>query len=418
MINVEIGGSEKEVVKGFLQIPELYIEYQEFILPSFFSEPYATILKKGGEYYQKYRKFPNQITLSFLNQGYKDILEVLSPLFSEPLIEKECLKTIIETFLEKKRRTQALIEAASLLDSPEIGKKKILDAYSSVSSPQGSVEILFNPKRNLKVATEERVATLLPTIDSFLDGGVAKKTLNILMAPTNTGKSTFLVNMGVAAIIQGLLVFHISLEMTTNAVLERYEMRLKGQTRQDLEKDFLRKQNLLKIQERFLGDVVVWEYPPNSINVETWAKVIEKMVLKTGPPHLIIVDYGDLFRHQRGQRDKQEIGVTFTDLRKLAYTYNAPVWSATQTNRSAIGKSKINLVDVAEDFEKVRVADNVFTLSPTETVEGTSDTILFYAAKIREGVKNWQVLLDTTFDKACFLETEQKGSIVEGTGFE
>ena len=105
-------------------------------------------------------------------------------------------------------------------------------------------------------------------------------------------------------------------------------------------------------------------------------------------------------------------------MRSLAYKYNCPVWSATQTNRGALKKAIVTLADVAEDFEKVRIADNVFTLSATETVEGESPKMLFHAAKVREGIKNWSVLLKTSFNFACFLEYEQSFGIRDKVSFD
>jgi hypothetical protein len=80
---------------------------------------------------------------------------------------------------------------------------------------------LYNPALKIK--------TMIPTLDDCSNGGLGRKEVGIVLAPTGVGKSTLLVNFGLGAIIQRAPVLHFSVtELETVDLLVRYSARATG----------------------------------------------------------------------------------------------------------------------------------------------------------------------------------------------
>ena len=65
-------------------------------------------------------------------------------------------------------------------------------------------------------------------LDDILKGGLAQGELGIMMMPTGTGKSIFLINVAGNAILQGKNVIFITLEMSELEIRNRFSMYLSG----------------------------------------------------------------------------------------------------------------------------------------------------------------------------------------------
>jgi len=83
-------------------------------------------------------------------------------------------------------------------------------------------------------------------------------------------------------------------------------------------------------------------------------------------PDLLIIDYADLM-HIDSAHLRVDTGKIYKDLRGLAVQYGIAIVTASQANRAGEGDG-IRLLtrkNLAEDFSKVAIADNVITYNQT-----------------------------------------------------
>ena len=394
------------IIKGFLLSPQLFCQFLPYVRKEFFLPQFQPLVSALIAFHESYRKPPCKESLRvLLNSDFEEIEKTFFSI-QEPL-DKPFIGDLTKGFLRKAILRKGILDSAELLEEGEYEEiEKILQKALLPIAEKQVISSLFAYKRLVyrNIERGEPTATLLYEVDRRLGGGVFPSTLNIVMAPTNMGKSMFLINMGAAAIMQGKTVFHFSLEMSAGQVLNRYDGRVTGYTYEELEaqadKVLLR---LKYLREQFRGEVYVWHFPPSTASVATIQAEMEKQIVeKKEEVGLIIVDYGDLLKHQPEKELRHRIAGSFTALRKLACDFEVPVWTATQANRGAMHKKVIRVDDAAEDFEKMRIADNVFTLSMMGSDEDS--TLLLHAAKIRDGKKGWSIVLETEFSKMMIKE--------------
>lgn len=208
----------------------------------------------------------------------------------------------------------------------------------------------------------ERIPTGLPILDKLIDGGLGGGELGVVVSPPSRGKTTFLINFGAAALLEGKTVAHVSLEMSAAKIQRRYTCKLAGKTLPELRKSpYLNAKLVRAALSDSKGKLRVRAYPPRSVTVRD-------LVSFTEGADLVVMDYGGLLRSSRSYGERRfEIATCFEELRGLGVREGIPVWTAHQTNRNAIDKKgEINMGDLAECFEVAAVSDFMFSINMDE----------------------------------------------------
>ena len=65
-------------------------------------------------------------------------------------------------------------------------------------------------------------------IDMITKGGLGKRELGVVVAPTGAGKSMALAHLGAMAVIKGKTVVHYTLELADTVVGQRYDSCITG----------------------------------------------------------------------------------------------------------------------------------------------------------------------------------------------
>ena len=212
---------------------------------------------------------------------------------------------------------------------------------------------------------EERLPCDLEYLNKITEGGIPKKTLNIIMAGTGVGKSLALCHLSSSYINQGKNVLYISMELSEERVSERIDANVLNVSLTDLKslpRDLYEKK-IQNLKSKTNGKLVVKEYPTASASTVHFRSLLNELNLKKGfVPDVIMIDYLNICASARikpgnGVNSYTYIKAIAEELRGLAVEYNVPIWSATQSTRSGYASSDPDLTDTSESFGLPATAD-------------------------------------------------------------
>lgn len=231
-------------------------------------------------------------------------------------------------------------------------------------------------QRHLRQASlgRRQFLTGIDELDEVLTGGLSKGELGLLLGEAKKGKSFGLTHMGAVALMaRAGQVAHFVLEGTTEQATMRYQARLTGIETNRLAKDEITKEEQSKlnwIEKSYLDSLEIvplnqhWEYTVLDIQ----NKIVD-MERRGRKPDLVIIDYADLLKSHRKSDNKldEQIDV-YRYLKQLAMMKDVAIWSGTQAKRSSHAPEKEYILrskDIADCYERVRIADFVATLNQT-----------------------------------------------------
>ena len=358
----------------------------------FESDTNKWIVDLTRKYFSKYKNTPTtdffkteiqKITDKALQQN---VLSQLKAVYAQQSGgDSEWVKNEFVTFCKNQNFKNVILTSVDLLQTGQFDKieKLVRDA---VKVGQAN-DLGLDYKEDIEVRFEEvnrrTVKTNWDVIDDLTDGGLGPGELGVIVAPSGVGKTWVLCHIGAEAVRQGKNVLHYTLELTQNYVGQRYDTIFTGIPSSDLKEN---KDQIREKVDKLKGGLMIKYYPPKGITANTIAAHIDMVRSTKFQPDLIIIDYADLLVsvNSKNNSDYQEQGGIYIDLRAMGGEYQIPIWTASQTNRSAIESDVIHADKIADSYAKVMNADLIISVSRKDT-DKLNDTARFHVMKNRFG---------------------------------
>jgi replicative DNA helicase len=367
----------------------------------------AYLANIANRYFAKYRKSPgDKVTLTALLR-HDIINKVIRPehmplvaarikeLWEIDVSDRDFVIDQVATFARHQAVSKAILESVEHLDINAFDKisadlKKALDVGEH--SDSGA----YDYGAMIGVRTEERIdraaGKLPPTgittgfadIDKVLyHHGWGKRELSVIMGGAKAGKTTALLDFGISACghIQRYNVLYVTLEVSAKIISERLDARISSQIIGELGSHI---HDVKEKVERFMtraGKFTIHEFPSGSMRVSDLRRLLERYKAKGTVYDMVVLDYADLMAPERITDNSQENSKSvYVGLRGLAMQENIALLTATQTNREGSKKTVATATDVAEDFNKVRIADILISINKTDEERNLNQARLFFAA--------------------------------------
>ena len=211
------------------------------------------------------------------------------------------------------------------------------------------------------------------------------------------GKSWTLIALGGYAVKMGYNVLHYTLELGEDYVGRRYDSFFTNiPVNKITEKKY--RSNVEEVIAELQGQLIIKEYSPGKASITTIESHIKKCIDQDFKPDLVLIDYVDLLRSKKNNRErKDEIDDIYISTKALARELQLPVWSVSQVNRAGAKDDIIEGDKAAGSYDKMMVTDVAISLSRKrqDKVNGTGR---FHIMKNRYGMDgmSFNVKADTS----------------------
>jgi len=416
---------QEKIFQGLITDQEWAKQMTEVMKPHFFDLKYIQYLTdRYFAYFEKYRCFP---TMQLLITIIRDELTGLGAdgLLREQIVDflhrvranphpgdLQYVKDRTLDFCKRQAFKEALEKAVDL-----VGEDKFEDVVGlmkqavSVGMPHSVGHDFFE---DMQARFQEIIRITCPTgipsldMKEVLDGGLGRKELGVIVAPTGVGKSHWLVAMGAEAMRRGKNVVHYTFELSETAVGKRYDANLVGVNSNSVRENKDRIEKYYSENED-LGRLIIKEYATRTASVNTIRNHIEKLKLRAFIPSLIIIDYADIMRSSKSYDSlRHELMLIYEELRQLGQDFNLPIWTASQSNRSGSGADVVGLENMSEAYGKAMVADVVVTIArkPEEKASGFARLFIAKNRAGRDGLI-FPIKIDTGSSRFTQLTNEE-----------
>ena len=342
----------------------------DILKPTYFdSEASEWLCKTILDYIDTYESKPtldvlktkiNGIERDILKSSVIDILKgAWKGLESDDLdyVKEESLNFCVNQSLK-----QAILDSIPLLEQGKYDKiKSTIDSAMKAGQP---VDIGHEYKLMINERYEDLARNPVPTgwdvIDEITQGGFGVGELVIFAAPPGIGKSWSLVNVAAAAVKMGKTVVYYTLELSEAMIGQRFDAVFTGIPIPNLKYN---REEVEKTISSLKGDLVIKDFPSGTAGINTLKAHIDRMVLQSKKPDIIVVDYADLLKGSAKEKRYEVLEELIVDLRGMAGEYGVPLYTASQINRSGADQDVITGTSIAGSFSKLMTADFVVSLS-------------------------------------------------------
>lgn len=420
---------QEKIFQALLTDKDWSAQMIEVMAPEYFEVKYLRYLgEKYFEHFKSHRTFPTlsllaSIVKEDLREGNAKVLQsqIIDYLhrtkFNPDYGDLPKVKEMALSFCRKQAMKSALEEAVDLIETGKHEQVVKIMRDAVAVGIQASVGHDFEADFEARFVKADRrpCPTGIPQLDqsSVLNGGLGRGEIGVITANTGVGKSHFLVNIGAHALKTGKNVLHYTFELTETAVGIRYDSHLCDIPSNEVQdnKEIIKE----KYENMELGRLIIKEYPTGHASVFTIRSHIEKLMMKSFKPSVIIIDYADIMRSSRRYDSmRHELKLIYEELRGLSQDMNTPIWTASQANRESANADVVGLENMSEAYGKAMVADVVISLSRKAKEKSTGLGRMF-VAKNRAGRDGllFNVRMDCAKSQITVLDPDQEQTLGE-----
>lgn len=371
----------------------------------FSSEDDKYIFATINRHYQKYKTPPSLVSCS---QTLKQDIEsnILRPeligkvkaryleLHKADISDKEFVIDTIADAARKDATIKAILEATDVIDSggnidniPNMLQRALdvgaHDLHEAVDFSSNLEERIFIRRSRLNGSVSwNSITTGFKEFDAVLyRKGWGRGELTLYMGPSKSGKSIALIEHALGAAKAGFKVLFVSLEVSTEIQLDRMDANISGIKMNDIYDNLDVVYEKVDEWSKNASAISMHEFPTGTFTVSALRRLIKKRAALGQVYDLVVVDYADIMLSEETMQDGVERSKqVLVGLRALAQSENCAVLSATQTNRSGASVDLVEAIHVAEDYNKIRIADLVISINCNEIEREANEARLYFAA--------------------------------------
>ena len=387
---------QQKILKHLLLDEEYTRKTLPFIKGEYFQESSEKLLfDEIQNYVNKYNTMPTKEALvieidkrvNLTDDQHKKTIALVKEITIDPEVsDTKWLIDATEDFCQEKAIYNGIMQSIQILDDKNKNNSEKLDKGSIPKILADALSVSFDnhighdfiddaeTRYDFYHKVERRIPFDLDYLNRITKGGLAEKSLNIVLAGTGVGKSLFMCHCAAANLTMGKNVLYITMEMAEERIAERIDANLMNVELDRLigmPKDvYLKKVETLR--EKTKGKLIIKEYPTASANVNHFSHLLNELKLKRQfIPDIIYIDYLNICSSARMKMGSSINSYTYIkaiaeELRGLAVEHKLPIVSATQTTRSGYTNSDVGLEDTSESFGLPATADLMFALISTE----------------------------------------------------
>jgi replicative DNA helicase len=385
---------QKLVLQTFINDEGYCRKAMPHVKPEYFEGGERVAYELMLEFILKYNKLPTtpalMIELERSTNGSLETrnqaAEILTDLQKPEKVDLDWLLHQTEKWCQERSVFLAVMESIAIID----GKRKDVAPGMIPNILQKALSVTFDTNVGhdyLENASqryeyyhkkESRLPFDIEMLNSITRGGVPKKTLNIVMAGVNVGKSLVMCHLAASYLSQGKNVLYITLEMSEERIAERIDANLFDVTLDQIEalpRDVF-DSKVKKIAAKTQGKLIIKEYPTAAAHSGHFRALLNELKMKKNfIPEIIFIDYIGICSSARVKglsgsvNTNSFVKAVSEELRGLAIEFNVPIWTATQVNRMGMNSSDPNMTDIADSFALTGTADFMISLTETEQLE-------------------------------------------------
>lgn len=254
------------------------------------------------------------------------------------------------------------------------------------------------------VEKEARIEFDIEILNKITKGGLADKTLTIIVGGTGGGKSLTKCHMAANNLSSGKNVLYITMEMSEEKIAERIDANLLNIDIGNIDKldasEFTSR--VQKVASKTQGRLIVKEFPTAGAHVGHFRALLNDLKLKKDfVPDIIYIDYLNICASSRVKGGDNSYGLVKSiaeEVRGLAIEYSVPIVSSTQINRAGFSNSDPDLDNISDSFGIAYTADLALLIMGNEQLDSLGQ-VLFKQLKNRYNDLNYYKRFVVGIDK-------------------
>lgn len=390
------------IISGIFQNENYSRKIIPHVQSDYFSDPSLKLIYKlASGFFLKFNKLPTPeaikvgIDVQQKDTGAGDKSAIYSKIDQISKLEpqdQDWLMEQTESFCKNRAIFNAIMDSISIIDGTD--KTRTVDSLPKML--QDALSVTFNSavghsyiddaehRYDLYTKEEARVPFDINILNDITRGGLANKSLTVLLSQSGGGKSLVMCHMAAGMIRDGKNVLYITMEMAEEKIAERIDSNLMDTPIDKIEsmgkERFLTK--IESIKAKSSGKLFIKEYPSGRAHSGHFRALLSELKTKQNfVPDVIFVDYlgicaSSTLKLGNSVNTYVYLKSVAEELRALSMECDLPIVTAGQVNRNGYNNSDLDLTDISDSLSIVMTADLILGVVRTEELDASNQIMM------------------------------------------
>jgi replicative DNA helicase len=291
--------------------------------------------------------------------------------------KKEVQETSTEFFVKRHMREAIIQAAADWKKNKWDAILKNIEEALKAGQPKDTGHDYFRDV-NKRLSKDFRIPIpCMPGLDELIGGGLSPGELGVVIAPPGGGKSMALVKFASTALLEGKKVVYYTLELSEEVVGQRFDACINDIGLKHVWDYPEHISEKLQDLAALGGGLKIKEFLEGGVTVNTIKAHLKTLEIEGFVPDVIFVDYLGLMKPLGSYAEKRHALTDIAEgLRNIANNMRVPLWSAHQTNRTAIQEERINTAHIGESLGIIATVDLALGLGRPDEMKEENQAML------------------------------------------
>lgn len=340
----------------------------------------ANYFKIVCDFYDKRKKLPTitevktYLTTDDLKNSFRELVNSFKDI--DKNLDKNELYENTEKFIKERASWLKILDIVDHAEEKIKNPNSVLEAFDEICKinldPDKGIEIFKDIDLVVDhvLNDDNFISSGWKWLDEALGGGYLEngKALYMFAGQANVGKSIFLGNVAANIAKQGKSVLVVTLEMSEMVYAKRILSNVTKIPLKDFREEIHSLRSLVE-DERSKnpeGKIYIKEFPPSTITPKKLSAFVKKMKDSGVQIDAIVIDYLSLLTSTFGTNSYERVKNICEEVRAMSYEYECPIISASQLNRSSMGKENPGMEGLAESVGTAATADVIISIFQSE----------------------------------------------------
>ena len=359
-----------KVIHSLLERKEFLTNIYDILDSSYFdNQAHKWIIDNILKYYHEYHTTPTpEVLKSEYEKVTNDVLKVsireqLRDAYKTVATDSEYIESEFASFCKNQQLKKALLNSVDLLKAEDYDSIRGLIDNALKAGMDKNIGHEYLKDIETRYRQEQRITIPTPwkEFNDILQGGLGNGDFGLIFGGPGAGKSWGLVALAGHAVKMGYNVVYYTLELGEDYVGRRFDAYF---TQIPANEVMYHKDVIQETMDKLPGNLIIKEFAPGKAGISS----VESHITKCGDlgtkPDLVVIDYVDLLRSNKTNRErKDEIDDIYTSTKGLARELDIPIWSASQVNRQGAQDDIIEGHKAAGSYDKMMITDFCASIS-------------------------------------------------------
>lgn len=384
----------------------------DIISPNYFDDEYLRLISATiKDANEKYESIPDIHTLEArLMDRISDeikkqyIISTLRKIKEANLNDSPWVQDMGMKFCKQQELKRSLKEIQKIIDKGRLEEfnqcEEILRKALEIGNHKDDgIDVFDNVDDVLADDFRKPIPTGIQGLDEYMDGGLAKSELGVILAPFGVGKTTMITKIANTAKNLGYNVLQIFFEDNSKVIQRKHLACWTGIELNELSNFKEEIKERIKLEQSKGGILKLKKFPSDGTTIPHIKQYIRRLMAQGFKPDVILIDYIDCIQPTKHFDDVYSgEGNVMRQFESMLAELDIVGWTAVQGNRSSIGKELVEADQMGGSIKKGQIGHFIVSIAKTLTQkeEGTANMAILKSRFGKDGV----IFNDIKFDNS------------------